>query len=84
MTTRREMLAAGAVLPTIMRTTPKNTLKAPSEGRMPVAFVLGQSPTPIDFRGPWSVFESVQLMSAHRQVTASGGMTILPNRRPAW
>jgi len=64
---RRELIrnvAAASVagaLPSAAAAT--NQLTLPAKGKIPVAFVLGNSPVIIDFCGPWSVFEGVHVTS---------------------
>jgi transcriptional regulator GlxA family with amidase domain len=38
-------------------------LKAPAKGKIPVAFVLTEGATMIDFAGPWEVFQDVHVES---------------------
>src|SRR6516162_543461 len=67
-------------------------LRAPDHGSIPVAFVISEGAVVIDFCGPWEVFSNVNVpgrdetpfqlytvAEAARPVTASGGLTIVPN-----
>jgi len=68
-------------------------LKPPDEGQIPVAFLLSDNAVVIDFAGPWEVFsnaatdgcnctpafELYTVGASAAPITASGGMTILPN-----
>jgi len=70
-------------------------LVPPADGKkIPVAFVLMEGATMIDFSGPWEVFQDVQIASGEKTVQAfelftvgeskepvrvSGGMTIVPD-----
>lgn len=70
-----------------------NPLQPPAEGRIPVAFLLSDNAVVIDFAGPWEVFSNVSLpgqaadpvfelytvAETSAPITASGGMTIVPN-----
>ncbi|MFZ6758195.1 DJ-1/PfpI family protein [Undibacterium sp. Ji50W] len=70
-----------------------NPLHPPAEGSIPVAFLLSDGAVVIDFAGPWEVFENVSIPGSATQlafkpytvaetaapITASGGMTIVPN-----
>ena len=71
---------------------PGAALAAPATGSIPVAFLLSDGAVVIDFCGPWEVFESVTVVGRHhdafqlytvaettKPITASSGMTILPN-----
>src|SRR5688572_2356793 len=69
-------------------------LTPPANGAIPVAFVVTESATMIDFAGPWEVFQDVMLHqpgAAHRDafrlftvsdsrkpIRTSGGMTVVP------
>lgn len=68
-------------------------LQPPSEGSIPVAFLLSRNAEVIDFAGPWEVFDNVgipgqdnaaafQLYTVAETlepIRATGGMTIVPN-----
>lgn len=68
-------------------------LQAPAEGSIPVAFLLSDGAVVIDFAGPWEVFSNVSVpgraadpvfklytvAATDAPITASGGMTIVPN-----
>jgi len=68
-------------------------LHPPAEGSIPVAFLLSDDATVIDFAGPWEVFENVNVpgraadpvfqlytvAATTRPIKASGGMTIVPD-----
>jgi transcriptional regulator GlxA family with amidase domain len=70
-----------------------NRLTPPSDGRIPVAFLLSEGAVVIDFAGPWEVFEHVHAPGGPRlhpfelytvaetlaPLHASGGLTIVPN-----
>lgn len=70
-----------------------NPLQRPAEGPIPVAFLLSDNAVVIDFAGPWEVFSNVSLpgqvadpvfqlytvAETSAPITASGGMTIVPN-----
>jgi transcriptional regulator GlxA family with amidase domain len=67
---RREFLKATAVagiasaIPSSFRGMPESTspakpLEAPTNGQIPVAFVLSEGAVLIDFAGPWEVFQDV-------------------------
>ena len=65
-------------------------LKAPAKGKIPVAFVLTEGATMIDFAGPWEVFQDVAASGGDRgfqlytvgasrdPIRTSGGMTVVP------
>src|SRR5215475_1328164 len=67
-------------------------LPVPATGSIPVAFLISDGAVVIDFCGPWEVFETVRVLGrpdaafslytvaeSAAPVTASGGMTIVPN-----
>jgi len=68
-------------------------LKPPAEGKIPVAFLLSDNAVVIDFAGPWEVFSNASsdgcnctpafelytVGASAAPITASGGMTIVPN-----
>lgn len=68
-------------------------LQPPASGSIPVAFLLSDNAVVIDFAGPWEVFSNVSIAgrdappvfqlytvaATAAPITASGGMTILPN-----
>lgn len=68
-------------------------LKPPASGSIPVAFLLSDNAVVIDFAGPWEVFTNVSVpgraadpvfqlytvAATTAPITASGGMTIVPN-----
>jgi len=67
-------------------------LPVPATGSIPVAFLLSDGAVVIDFCGPWEVFESVSVVGrpaapfrlytvaeTTAPITASSGMTIVPN-----
>ncbi len=70
-----------------------NPLQPPAEGSIPVAFLLSDNAVVIDFAGPWEVFSNVSVpgraagpvfqlytvAATAAPITASGGMTIVPN-----
>jgi transcriptional regulator GlxA family with amidase domain len=70
-----------------------NPLRPPSEGDIPVAFLISDGAVVIDFAGPWEVFEGVHVpghspvhpfrpytvAETAAPVHASGGMIIVPN-----
>src|SRR6267142_7158627 len=69
-----------------------NALKAPSQGSIPVAFLISEGAVVIDFSGPWEVFENVTVRGnsddafrlytvaeTMQPVRASGGMKIVPD-----
>ncbi len=69
-----------------------NPLKKPSEGKIPVAFLVSDGPVVIDFAGPWEVFNNVMLADgmsypfqtytvseSTKAITASGGMKLVPD-----
>jgi putative intracellular protease/amidase/YHS domain-containing protein len=71
-----------------------NPLKPPASGSIPVAFLLSDGATMIDFTGPWEVFQDALVISRHQDspvfqlytvaetldpITASGGMKIVPD-----
>ena len=103
---RRELLQATTLLgfagvlpssgraaePEKLAPTDANPLKPPTQGSIPVAFVISEGAVVIDFGGPWEVFERTNLAgrmeSAFRLYTvaetttaihASGGMKIIPD-----
>jgi transcriptional regulator GlxA family with amidase domain len=69
-------------------------LTPPGDGPIPVAFVLTESATMIDFAGPWEVFQDVMLhepgtphrggfrlytvSDSRKPIRTSGGMTVVP------
>ena len=68
-------------------------LQPPAEGKIPVAFLLSDNAVVIDFAGPWEVFSNAStagcscdpafelytVAASAAPITASGGMTIVPN-----
>lgn len=71
---------------------PSSPLTPPGAASIPVAFVLAKDAVIIDFAGPWEVFQDVSIQGRKENafslytvaettdpVTASGGMTIVPN-----
>jgi len=69
-----------------------NSLKAPAQGSIPVAFLISEGAVIIDFCGPWEVFQDVMVPGRHDQpfrlytvsestspIRASGGMQIVPD-----
>jgi len=74
---------------------PVNSLKPPTEGSIPVAFVISDGAVMIDFAGPWEVFQDAgmgvnpgQMMDAFnlytvaettKPIKASAGMKIIPD-----
>lgn len=72
---------------------PAAPIKPPAEGSIPVAFLLSDNAVVIDFAGPWEVFSNVSVPGRNAEpvfqlytvaatpapITASGGMTIVPN-----
>jgi DJ-1/PfpI family len=72
-----------------------NSLQAPKEGSIPVAFVISDGAVVIDFAGPWEVFQDAgmaanpgQMMDAFslytvaettKPIKASAGMKIIPD-----
>ncbi|MBS0419661.1 MAG: DJ-1/PfpI family protein [Proteobacteria bacterium] len=67
-------------------------LRVPTDGVIPVAFLISAGAVVIDFAGPWAVFESVDARGPVRHpfrpytvaqtlspVRVEGGMTIVPN-----
>ena len=67
-------------------------LKPPATGRIPVAFVMTESATMIDFAGPWEVFQDVHIDGRDEEmpfelytvsdttnpIRTTGGMTVVP------
>jgi transcriptional regulator GlxA family with amidase domain len=65
---RRQLLSAGAALATasVLRSTaeePAARLTPPAKGKIPVAFVISNDATMIDFTGPWEVFQDCHVES---------------------
>ena len=69
-----------------------NRLKPPSQGSIPVAFLISEGAVVIDFTGPWEVFQDVMIPGHAEQpfrlytvsesttpIHASGGMKIVPD-----
>jgi transcriptional regulator GlxA family with amidase domain len=69
-----------------------NPLKPPTEGSIPVAFVVSEGAVIIDFCGPWEVFQDVTIPGRKENpfrlytvaetttpIRASGGMKIVPD-----
>lgn len=68
-------------------------LQPPATGSIPVAFLLSRNAEVIDFAGPWEVFDNVgvpgrgnepafklyTVAATAEPITATGGMTIVPN-----
>jgi transcriptional regulator GlxA family with amidase domain len=68
------------------------SLKPPAAGRIPVAFVMTEGATMIDFAGPWEVFQDVHIEGRDEEmpfelytvsdstnpIRTSGGMTVVP------
>src|SRR4029079_3572193 len=64
--TRRELLAGGAAMAaaSVMRGAaeePVARLVPPAKGTIPVAFVISNDATMIDFTGPWEVFQDCRV-----------------------
>ncbi len=93
---RRDLLAGGSavaavsVLPSASgEATP--ALVPPSRGSIPVAFVISNGATMIDFTGPWEVFQDVQVegrdepfrlftvADSAEAVRVTGGMQVVPD-----
>jgi hypothetical protein len=98
--TRRTLLTASAGLAAMQRILPAQAadtsrkLKAPAEGKIPVAFPISEGAVVIDYCGPWEVFQDTQVPSGDQNVpgfetftvaetlepvTVSGGMKVIPN-----
>jgi len=73
-------------------TGPSSPLTPPGAASIPVAFVMAKDAVVIDFAGPWEVFQDVSIQGRKEPafslytvaetmdpITASGGMTIVPN-----
>jgi transcriptional regulator GlxA family with amidase domain len=72
-------------------TEPANPLKPPTEGPVPVAFVISNGAVVIDFCGPWEVFRDVSIPGKDapfrlytvsdktEPIRAGGGMKIVPD-----
>jgi transcriptional regulator GlxA family with amidase domain len=70
-----------------------NKLTPPAKGTIPVAFVITEGVTVIDFAGPWEVFQDVMIRDREEQmpfqlftvsdslepVTGSAGLKLVPN-----
>jgi putative intracellular protease/amidase/YHS domain-containing protein len=69
-----------------------NPLKPPTQGSIPVAFLISEGAQVIDFTGPWEVFQDVMIPGRAEQpfrlytvsestspIHASGGMKIVPD-----
>ena len=69
-----------------------NQLKPPSQGSIPVAFLISEGAVMIDFTGPWEVFQDVMIpgraeppfhlytvSESTSPIHASGGMKIVPD-----
>ena len=85
-------LAATAVLPGRAGATSGGALHPPARGAIPVAFLISEGATIIDFCGPWEVFQDVSLpgeaeggfrlytvAETLKPIRASGGMQIVPD-----
>jgi len=69
----------------------QNPLTPPAKGLIPVAFLISDGATMIDFAGPWEVFQDVMLddqrmpfqlftvSATAKPIRASGGMKIVPD-----
>jgi transcriptional regulator GlxA family with amidase domain len=92
---RRHLLTGGAALAaaSVVRSgdEPIARLVPPAQGSIPVAFVISNDATMIDFTGPWEVFQDCQVEgrgeafrlftvaeSAHA-VRVTGGMQVIPD-----
>jgi putative intracellular protease/amidase/YHS domain-containing protein len=72
-------------------TTDLNPLRPPTEGSIPVAFLVSEGAVIIDFCGPWEVFQDADIpgkdnpfrlytvAETTRPIHASGGMKIIPD-----
>jgi YHS domain-containing protein/putative intracellular protease/amidase len=73
-------------------TTDSNPLRPPTEGSIPVAFLVSEGAVIIDFCGPWAVFNNVSIPARKDnpfrlytvaettdRIHASGGMKIIPD-----
>jgi transcriptional regulator GlxA family with amidase domain len=103
---RRELLRASAAFGCLAATplslaaselsfsdsAPRNPLKPPAAGSIPVAFLVSDGAVIIDFCGPWEVFQDVMIpgrkempfklytvSEATSPIKASGGMKIVPD-----
>jgi len=69
-----------------------NSLKPPTQGSIPVAFLISEGAVMIDFTGPWEVFQDVMIpgradhpfrlytvSESTSPIHASGGMKIVPD-----
>jgi transcriptional regulator GlxA family with amidase domain len=86
-------LPAAAATATATAAAAASPLHPPAAGPIPVAFLISNNAVVIDFAGPWEVFDTVGIpgrqgeqafslytVAATRDpVTATGGMTIVPN-----
>src|SRR5215472_1179463 len=64
MTARRVLAAA---LPSgFEETPPSRPLRAPSQGSIPVAFLISDGAVVIDFCGPWEVFQDAMIPSSQQ------------------
>ena len=70
----------------------RNPLKPPTQGSIPVAFVISEGAQVIDFAGPWEVFQDVMVpgrseppfrlytvSGSTAPIRSSGGMKIIPD-----
>lgn len=76
------LIAAGAAQAATTATAP---LRPPPSGKIPVAFVLTEGATMIDFAGPWEVFQDVMVMSrghSHDEAMPFQLFTVSENREP--
>ena len=98
--TRRTLFAAAAGFAAAQQTltgqaaSSTNRLTAPSDGGVPVAFLISEGAVVIDYSGPWEVFQDTQVPAGDKNVagfklytvsastdplTVSGGMKVVPN-----
>jgi transcriptional regulator GlxA family with amidase domain len=93
---RRDLLAGGgaaaaaAILPSAADEAPAR-LVPPAQGKIPVAFVISNDATMIDFTGPWEVFQDAQVegrdepfrlftvADGPEAVRVTGGMQVIPD-----
>jgi transcriptional regulator GlxA family with amidase domain len=86
---RRTFLASAAAISAGFAT---RTVRRPSAGAIPVAFLIGEHVNVIDLAGPWEVFQDVMLGADHQEafalftvapstapVTGTGGLTFVPH-----
>jgi putative intracellular protease/amidase/YHS domain-containing protein len=97
---RRDLFRAGLALGgayaftqtgVLAATEAENRLTPPAKGPIPVAFLISDGATMIDFTGPWEVFQDVMLddqrmpfqlytvAATAQPIRASGGMKIVPD-----